>query len=97
MSGLFESSLTRVMPRAFRSRPEREVAVICFKSQPLVGFHRIQAFVLQSVGLKLCHQADTAAFLLFIDQNPGALLGDQRAKVRVAGGNRSVVNEKRLR
>jgi hypothetical protein len=51
-------------------------AAVGGKAQLHVGLHRIQAMVLQFIGLQLGHQADPAALLLLVEQNAGALLGD---------------------
>ncbi len=52
------------------------VARVGFVSQRQVGFHRVEPFVLQRVGLDLLDQADAAALLRQINQHAGAFLGD---------------------
>ena len=54
-----------------------EAAVVGFEPQFFVGFNRVEALVLQCVGLQLGHKADAAAFLLFVDQDAGAGLGNE--------------------
>ena len=53
-----------------------KIAAIRLEAQFLVGFDRVEALVLQRVGLQLGHQADAAAFLLFVEQDAGACVGD---------------------
>ena len=43
-----------------------------------VGFDRIEALILQFVGLKFGHETDAAAFLIFVEQDSGACIGDCR-------------------
>ncbi len=50
------------------------VAQVRLKAQALVGFHGIEAGILQFVGAKFVQKPDAAALLVFIDQNPAALL-----------------------
>ena len=53
-----------------------EDAAIRFVTQFKVRLHRIEAHVLQLVSAQLSHQADTAAFLLLVHQDAGALIDD---------------------
>jgi len=53
-----------------------ELALIGFEAEALIRFDGIEATVLQGVGLQLGHETDTSAFLLLINENAGALLGD---------------------
>ena len=55
---------------------ELEVAVVGFVAQLLVGFDGIGALVLELVGAELGHEADAAAFLLLVEEDAGALVGD---------------------
>ena len=51
------------------------VAGVGLVAQGQVGFDRVQALVLQGVGLDLFDQADAAAFLRQIDQHAGPFVG----------------------
>ena len=55
-------------------------AVVGFKSEPLVGFHCVEARILEFVCLQLGHQPNAASFLLFIDQDARTFLGNQRKR-----------------
>jgi hypothetical protein len=55
-------------------RGKSELAVIGLKTEAFVGLNRVEAGILQFVSLQFCHQANAAAFLLFVDQ-------DSRARV----------------
>ena len=55
---------------------EREVAVVGFETETLVGFDGIEAGILEFVGLELGHQADAASLLLLVDQDAGPFLGN---------------------
>ena len=59
-------------------RGQSELTVIGLEAETFVGLDRIESGVLQFVGLQFSHQADTAAFLLFVHQNAGSRLGDHR-------------------
>ena len=50
--------------------------MVGFKSQAFIGLDGIEPSVLQRVRLQLRHQADSAAFLLLIDQDACALLAN---------------------
>lgn len=56
---------------------QSEYPVIGFESQAFVGLDRVESSILQLVSLELRHQANTAAFLLFVDQNARPFAGDQ--------------------
>ena len=53
------------------------VAQIGFEAQPLVGFHGVGALILQFVGAQLVQQADAAPFLMLVDQQAAAFVGDR--------------------
>ena len=55
---------------------QAEVPVIRPEAQRVVGIHRVEAGVLQFVSPQLCHQADAAALLMFVDHQPAAVRGD---------------------
>ncbi len=55
---------------------QAEVAVVGAVAQLEVGFDGVEALVLQLVGTELCHEADAAAFLLFIQDEAGAVGDD---------------------
>ena len=59
---------------------KREVAMVRLESQALIRLHGVETLVLQFVSLQLGHQADTASFLLFIDENPCTFFGDHRQR-----------------
>jgi len=48
---------------------EREVAVVGFESETFVGFDGVETGILEFIGLELRHQADAAAFLLFVNED----------------------------
>ena len=85
-AGLFQgvNFVGIVGEKAHLTDPERaknlgwhaKLALICLEAEPLVGFHGIEPAVLQRVGLEFGHEADPATFLLFVDENAGALLGN---------------------
>src|SRR5208283_2772382 len=58
-----------------RSR-QRIAAQVGFEAQLLIGLDRIRALVLQLVSAQLVEQADAAAFLRLVDQQPAALARD---------------------
>src|SRR6266446_318761 len=70
LSGLFESSRTRLKPSSWR------IAAGSRKSERKIGIHCIEPGVLQSVGLQFRFHANAAAFLIFVDQKSPAFLGD---------------------
>ena len=79
MSGLLDSKRTRVTPERLENfAGKREIAVVGFESEALVGFDGVEAGVLQLVRLKFRHEADAAALLLFVDEDARAFLGDHR-------------------
>gem|GEM_PF-6598449 len=51
-------------------------AAVGLEAELDVGFHGVEALVLQLIGFEFRHQADAAALLLLIEQNAGASLGD---------------------
>ncbi|HMD19584.1 MAG TPA: hypothetical protein VKH40_04655, partial [Alloacidobacterium sp.] len=53
-----------------------EFAAIGLVAQLDVGFDGVEALVLQFVGFEFCHEADAAAFLLFVEKDAGAGFGD---------------------
>jgi len=55
---------------------ELEVAIVGLIAELLVGFDRVEALVLEFVGAELGHEADAAAFLVFVEQDAGAFGGD---------------------
>jgi len=52
------------------------VAAVGFVTQFEVGFDGVEAFVLEFVGAELGHKADATAFLLFVEEDAGACVGD---------------------
>ncbi len=56
------------------------LAEIGFEPKPFVGFDCVEPLVLQFVGLQFRHQPNAAAFLLFVYQDAGASLRDQRKR-----------------
>ena len=81
LSGLFESKRTRVTPSALRISAGRvKSRWSALEAEALVGFDRVEAGVLQFVGLQLGHQADAASFLLLVDQDAGAFVADHRQR-----------------
>jgi hypothetical protein len=55
---------------------EGEASVVVLEAEFEVGFDGVAALVLELVGAELGHEADAAAFLLFIEEDAGALGGD---------------------
>src|SRR6266576_483801 len=55
---------------------QTEIAAISFEPQCMICFNRIQTTVLQRVSLQLRRQADATALLMFVDQQPAALLSN---------------------
>ena len=55
---------------------ELEFAAVGFVAEFEVGFDSVETLVLKFVGAELCHQTDAASFLLFVEQNACAVLGD---------------------
>ena len=51
-------------------------SLVGFETEALVGFDGVEATVLQGIGLEFCHEADTATFLLLVDQDARTLGGD---------------------
>ncbi len=77
-SGLLVMRRTRVMPSWLEDRGgEFELAVVGAEAEAFVGFDGVEALVLQFVGAELGHEADAAALLLFVEQDAGALAGDE--------------------
>ena len=56
---------------------EFELAVVGAEAEAFVGFDGVETLVLQFVGAELGHEADAAALLLFVEQDAGALAGDE--------------------
>ena len=56
---------------------EFELAVVGAEAEAFVGFDGVETLVLQFVGAELGHEADAAALLLFVEQDAGALTGDE--------------------
>jgi hypothetical protein len=56
---------------------ELEAAVVGAETELLVGFDGVKTLVLELVGAELGHEADAAAFLVFVEKDAGALLGDE--------------------
>lgn len=52
------------------------VATVGFETKLFVCLHGIEPLILKLVGLELCHEADAAALLLFINEDSGAGFGD---------------------
>jgi hypothetical protein len=52
------------------------IAEIGIESKLLIGFHRICSVILQLVGPQLVQQADSTAFLQFVDHQSAAFLGN---------------------
>ncbi len=76
-SGLFVISRTFLTAQLLQHLGRQLVlAAIGSIAQLHIRFDRIHPLVLQLVGFQLRHQADPAALLLFIKQNPRALFGD---------------------
>ena len=55
---------------------EFEDAAVGFVAKLEVGLDGVAAVVLEFVGAELCHEADTAAFLLLVEEDAGAGGGD---------------------
>ena len=55
---------------------ELELAAVGFVAQLEVGFDGVEALVLKLVGAELGHEADAAAFLLLVEEDAGAGVGD---------------------
>src|SRR5438309_7887818 len=55
---------------------QTEIAAISHEPQCMICFNRIQTAVLQLVSLRLRRQADATALLMFVDQQPAALLSN---------------------
>ena len=73
-------------------------AQIRLEPQLLVGLHRVGALILQLVGAQLVQQADAAALLVLVNQQPAAFVARwSRAPAPVAPGNRSAGCGKRRR
>ena len=51
-------------------------AQIGIESKLLIGFHRIRSAILQLIGAEFVQQADSTAFLQFIDHQSAAFLGN---------------------
>jgi hypothetical protein len=56
---------------------ELESAVIGAEAEALVGFDGVEALILELIGAELGHEADAATLLVFVEENAGALLGDE--------------------
>src|SRR5881398_1012223 len=67
---LFERSRIRLRPRSCK------IAAISHEPECMICFNRIQTAVLQRVSLQLRRQADATALLMFVDQQPAALLSN---------------------
>src|SRR5208283_3194015 len=50
------------------------VAQVRRKAELHIRFHRVETVILQLVGTELVHQADAAAFLVFVDQQAAPTL-----------------------
>src|SRR5258708_26257733 len=61
-------------------RSHEELAVIGSETEAFIRFHRVESAVLKRVRLQLCHQANAAALLLFIDQDARSNFGDHRER-----------------
>src|SRR5438132_2329059 len=55
---------------------QTEIAAISHEPEGMICFNRIQTAVLQRISLQLRRQADATALLMFVDQQPAALLGN---------------------
>jgi hypothetical protein len=55
---------------------EIEVAIVVAEAEFEVGFDGVAALVLELIGAELGHEADTAALLVLVEQDAGALFGD---------------------
>src|SRR6266496_3597851 len=55
---------------------QTEIAAISHEPQCMICLNRIQTAVLQRVSLQLRRQADATALLMFVDQQPAALLSN---------------------
>ena len=55
---------------------ELKMAAVGFITEFEVGFDGVEALVLKFVGAEFCHEADAAAFLLFVEEDAGAGVGD---------------------
>ncbi len=55
---------------------ELELAMVGAVAELEVGFNRVEPLVLKLVGAELGHEADAATFLLLVEQDAGALVGD---------------------
>ena len=76
-SGLLVMRRTAWTPRSLRisagSSNSRWSASV---AERVVGFDGVEALVLELVGAELGHEADAAAFLLLVEQDAGAFVGD---------------------
>src|SRR5881394_1551433 len=52
------------------------MAAVGFIAQFEIGFNGVEALVLKLVGAELGHEADAAAFLLLVEEDTGAGVGD---------------------
>src|SRR5206468_5950785 len=55
---------------------QTEISAISHEPESMICFNRIQTAVLQRISLQLRRQADSTALLMFVDQQPAALLGN---------------------
>ena len=56
---------------------QAEIPAIGLEPQRVIGLDRVDAGILQLVSLQLCHQADAAALLIFVNHEPATFLGDR--------------------
>ena len=98
-SGLLVMRRTAWTPSCLRiSAGSSKCAAVGFVAEFEVGFDGVEALVLEFVGAELGHQSDAAAFLLLVEEDAGAGVGDgERGRVRAAGGSRSAGSGRRLR
>jgi hypothetical protein len=56
---------------------ELEAAVVGAEAELLVGFDGVEALILELVSAKFGHEADASAFLVLVEEDAGAGLGDE--------------------
>ena len=77
LSGLLDSRRMDGEPEVAQHFAGQLVAAqVGLEAERLVGFHGIGALVLEFVGAQLVQQPDAAPFLVLVDEQAAALLGD---------------------
>ena len=57
-----------------------EVALVSLEAETFVRFDRVEAGILQLIGLQLRHEADASALLLLVNQDASAFVSDHRQR-----------------